>query len=436
MVRRSIEKIENVQTKEFFAAREAALVELASQSGVKNLRSLSWALFNAVRFVELLLSDADIPSAHVERTMKVVAATTLWYRNESIDDQVLGAIPRLRFRLAARTVSGNEAEPLEPKEEAAKRFMDTFPDLNLGAPPVGYEFIASFERSGVIDSDAVLAWVTEQFGYGENHKEPAWRQLWHAYDRPRENTATAFKLLAADLEERKYTKRGEILHAAGLAVKYAALGTTLLTNGRDVVEYFQSYIDDVFSAGTLEGVDLDASLFARFEAFGSLGFASEDTQAFGEIRAYLNGKQQLRAGVANRAEAEQIIQEAEAGDLEGLYRLVRQDNLNLAAKPVLAGFDIERLVELFSRDMPELDAGARLLAYRYGSAHYPSSELAEELPWARHLYTALMVAVETWNEPHRSVGVQHLSGLVRHYDSERPAEFRIAADLPISTKTD
>jgi|GEM_PF-3584004 len=394
VIRGAVNDLANGPAKKFMSERISELFETAQISTVKDLRNLSWAIHNTAAFINCLAADPDIPEKHTASTMHLVLASTLWMRSDLIDAEAIEQLPGLTTTLAVHSFKDN---PLEAHLEKAKKFADTFLSIPVDVPPVSYEFIQEFENSGVIDQEQVIFWVKSQFGFGSDYTEPTWRKIWYSYERPITETDAAIVTLKKELQERRYTKHGQILHAAGLAIQQQNLKDGRLTNDEDVVTFFKSYIDELADSRRLEMHD--SSHLSHFQSYEGLGFAARETGEFREISNYMLTKSEEITKFELRAKAEAIIEEAEAGDLEALFKFVRLDNAQLSTKPVLIDIPANRIATLITRDAPNLDVGAKLLAYRYQAARC-GDLLSQELPWARDVYTAAMEKLRDWEEPY------------------------------------
>ncbi|MGO7586929.1 P-loop NTPase fold protein [Rhizobium ruizarguesonis] len=423
VVRRSVSEVHDGLTKAFMSDRMDALIDLASRSEVDNLRNLSWAIVNGARFVRSLLSDPEIPHNHVTRTMLVVVATTLWYRSKKLTKEALGRVPSLSMTLMVRSMGRHgEQPPEDPEATAAKLFSETFADLAVESPPVEYQRIVDFEASGILNDVDFTTWTKSQFGFGEGRSEPSWRRLWHSYERPMADTEKAAEELKKELAQRAYKKRGQILHSAGLAIKHGKAGDTRLTNGEDVVPFFKAYIDKLVADGSLEANKIDP-LPLEYDSAGGLGFSSKDTPEFAEIYRYLTERQAEIEQIELEKRAEEIVKEAEAGDLEALHKL-NLINDELSRNPVLLNIDVVRMANLIASDVPSLNVGSRLLAYRYHHGRH-GEPLMTEIPWARKVYVSVLHKIEEWPEPHRSMSTELLKGLIRHYEHGHHPEDQI-----------
>ncbi|TAY31730.1 hypothetical protein ELH93_03405 [Rhizobium leguminosarum] len=413
VIRTSVSMVEDQATKAFMTERLDALVHLARRSDVANLRNLSWAIVNGARFVRALLSDPDISKDHVARTMLVVVATTLWYRSGKLDKAALNRLPNLSTTLMVRSIGRRDERDVEdPETTAAKLFSETFAELAVDSPPLDYQLIVDFEGSGILTDTDFVAWTKSQFGFGQGHSEPSWRRLWHSHERPMAETDAAIEELRDELTRGDHTKRGPILHAAGLAIKLRKAGDTRLTGNQEIVSFFMSYIDGLVEQGKLGRKKIDP-LPLEYDGSGGLGFNSKETPEFAEIVNYLAERQAEVLQIDRNERADEIVREAEAGDLEALHKLNRMDD-ELSRNPVLVDIAVERMATLIAKDVPSLNIGTKLLAYRYHDARH-GDPLLTEMSWARQVYEAVLRKMADWPEHHRFMATENLQGLIRHY---------------------
>jgi hypothetical protein len=420
VIRSSVRDLPNGPSKTLMTDKIVDLLEIARISKVENLRNLSWAMHNAAAFVDCLITDSDIPESHVEWTMGVVLATTLWMRSGLLDAKTLGRLPGLSTAPVARSIGGgNQSDPLKK----AKDFSETFASLSVDAPPIDYGFIKVFEDSGVLDHASANLWIKSQFGFGKKYTEASWRKLWHSHERPIAETEQAIAELRDELVQRVYTEHGTILHAAGLAIRQSTADDRRLTENEDVVTFFKRYIDELADNNRLEKSKFD-DFPAVFDSYGSLGLSSSETPEFQEILGYIRSKSQEAAASDLQIRAESVLSEAESGNLEALFKLVHTDDYELSTKPILMNIPVDRLAALMAQDVPALNAGSKLLAYRYHRAR-DGDPLLQEIQWARGVYAAAVEKLNQWKEPHRTMALQFLKGLIRQYERDRQSDDKI-----------
>jgi len=419
-----IEKLPETPTKKLMVANTELLLRVAQASEVENLRNLSWGMHNATTFIDCLLADADIPLQHATQTMAVVLATTLWLRSDMLNMEALKRLPNLSMTLAAleisrRTTDGPEDAPLN----MAKSFSETFSWLQVDTPPIDYEFVNSFEKSGVLAHHEVNSWIKSQFGFGKDGKEPSWRRLWHSHERPIAETEEAVKDLADELGDYRHTESGPILHAAGLAIRHWLADDPRITCGEDVVQFFKRYIDHLATQDLLSTEIVDGLRYG-YDSAGGLGFSSIESAEFQEIFNHLVSRVLEVKEKAVRARVGEIFQEAEAGSPEALYVLINNSEGDIARTPVLLNVPAERLAALMAQDVPALRVGTKLLAYRYHDSRV-DDPLLQEIPWARDVVSSVDSRLNDWPEPHRSLALQSMKGLIRHYEGGRQPDDRI-----------
>lgn len=418
VIRVSIDRLPNGEAKTLLRENVERLLHIARISKVENLRNLNWAIHNAAAFAECLANDPDIPKAHIVRTILVVAATTLWLRSELIDLGTLKNLRRITLAQAVRAVNKpSDNEPVDPKVEKAKEFSTTFASISVEKPPVSYDFVRSFEETGVLDNAEVILWTKSQFGFGETHREASWRRLWHSSERKIIETEQALAELRKELIDRKYTANGSILHAAGLAIRQNLMGDQTLTNGEDVVSFFKRYIDDLAEDGRLESSNFNR-IYGVPDSDSGLGYISRETSEFREIVDYIKEVSGRLSDRKLEARVDAILRDAESGHPEALFQLIQSHDSELSARPVLLHVPVDRLVKFMAQDMPALSAGARLLAYRYHKVR-AGDALFAEIDWARNVYTAISVKLDEWKEPFRSMALHSLRDVIQYYEGDK-----------------
>jgi hypothetical protein len=212
-----------------------------------------------------------------------------------------------------------------------------------------------------------------------------------------------------------------------LALRHWAVNDRRLTENEDVVAFFKRYIDEVADQRLLERSEPD-HLPSTLDGYGGLGFSSHDTDEFQQIFQYIRTRSKEIAAAELRARAEIVLDEAEAGDLDAMFKLVRNDEYELSTNPVLKDIPVNRVAELMARDVPALNAGSKMLAYRYHRARN-GDPLLQEIPWARGVYAAVVEKLYQWEEPHRAMALKSMTGLIRHYEQgKQPDDMIIPSD--------
>lgn len=204
-----------------------------------------------------------------------------------------------------------------------------------------------------------------------------------------------------------------------------------LTDNEDVVAFFKRYIDELADQRLLERSESD-HFPSTLDSYGGLGFSSHDTDEFQQILQHIRTREIAAAEL--RARAEIVLDEAEAGDLDALFKLVRNDEYELSTNPVLIDIPADRVAELMARDVLALNAGSKMLAYRYHRARN-GDPLLEEILWARGVYAAVVEKLDQWEEPHRTMALKLMTGLIRHYEQgKQPDDMIIPPEEAVETE--
>lgn len=83
-----------------------------------------------------------------------------------------------------------------------------------------------------------------------------------------------------------------------------------------------------------------------------------------------------------------------------------------------------RLATLMAQDVPGLNVGAKLLAYRYHEVREGSS-LFQEIQWARDVYAAVVEKLCQWEEPYRSMSLNYLKNTISYYERDKQPDDKI-----------
>jgi hypothetical protein len=418
----AITRIGNESVKSFFADRLEKISYIAGISGVKNLRSLLWAIDCSSQFVSCLIADEDIPAAYTERAMLMVIASSLWLRSGRIAPNTLEKVTQVSHERLIRRIRSKDSEPRD-FDKAAEAFFDTFVSLDPGAPPVEYSRIVNFEQSSLLKIEEMLRWVKSQNGFGEAYSEPSWRILWHAHNRSIKDIKSAISGFENDFESRRFSSMGEILHCAGVAIKLRISPRKEGYSSEELVGRFKIYIDDLVSQNRLDPLTINGSINIPDE-FGGMGFAARETEEFKEVCKYLFEAASKTAMDRSKGDVERIISEAEGGNLDALKELLGDTSPNLSQNSVMIYIDAERFSRLMLVDQPNISAGAEFLAFRYFNMR-DQSPLCDEIPWAREVYRRVIDGLQTWDEPFATLARSRLDGAIHHYEKDRAPALRI-----------
>lgn len=418
----SLKDLSSSTTTDIALKIESELASVARYSTVQNLRSLKWAIHNAIALGDALSKDPAIPRSHIAEAIKIVFASTLWLRSGLIKSAALHRVPGAEQEIALRSLSKNATDPVDPSLQEAQEFAKNFANLSTQNPAIKYEFITALEESGTFEAANLIEWVKSQFGFGTEHREPAWRRLWYAYERPISETEAAIKEVAIELETFQHTEPGEILHIAGLSLRHERVSDLRLTNSVPSKHFFIQYIDNLLVQDRLPPIP-EKSYHDYYDSHQGLGFTERHSPEFKEIADYLYDRCNAAFKRSLKGRAARILREANAGNPNALMDFI-QLNTDLGTNPILSEFSPEEFAEVATLDFPQLRFGARVLAYRYHQKHR-SDPILSEIPWARQALAAIHRRVSKWEHPYDELGAKFLDGIIRHYEQGRDADLCI-----------
>ena len=244
-------------------------VEMASlynQSGLRNLRILQQTMWDIERVVAVLNERHLTNRAGMTALLRLFTALSFEVKAGRL------TAPDLRDRIRGITVG-----VLDDKKSPTplRTADDRYPGIHLYDDLLNDEVLHDLLIAGVVDGPAVLASVdcSGHFAAGE---EPAWRTVWHAYDRPEDEVLAAIATMDRQFADHAFTVGGEIMHVVGLQLHLADIGVTRLSRG-ETVERAKRYIDDLRHLGTIELAPEPGRDGMRYGGYGGLGMTQADS---------------------------------------------------------------------------------------------------------------------------------------------------------------
>lgn len=412
LVRTVIEKLKSGFARDALAKVEERIVQVAHASNENNLRNLSWSILNAWTVLDALSDEDYIPSTEIAEIALITIASTLSIRNRSITASQLKALPNL---FLDQVISRRSSEKSSKSIKARASFVERFKTLKLDPPKIDYQQIIHLEQHAVIDKPKLLGWMRSTF----NVSEPSWKKIWYAHQRPMTETEQAIAELRRELNERQWVDAGVILQIIGLALRFAnGDGSSPITDGQNVEQYFKAYIDELHLADRLRN-GLNAPSPSKMRDHEQLGFQNGTDEAFERLAQRLTEKLNASYEAEQLNLLEQMFQRTESGDINALEVLWRSHPSTAYASSRLQSFDPDRIARIFLKDMNFLDAGAKALSYRYNGMR-EMDPIFEELDWARSVFNAVKAGLEKWPSHFQSIARDTFDGQIIHNERERP----------------
>ena len=180
--------------------------------------------------------------------------------------------------------------------------------------------------------------------------EPAWRTVWHAYDRTEDEFNAALAEMERAFAAREFVIIGEILHVLGLRLWLSGIGVLKKTRA-EVVEEGKRYIGDLYSDQRLEPAsphDRDSNLI--FGGYAGLGIHENETSEYRELFDYLHERRQAAELDRHPTIAKELLKDM-AEDPDQFFRrvnLINDESNDFYDIPILAAIDPNCFVIRFS----------------------------------------------------------------------------------------
>lgn len=390
-----VSKLKITEVCQTIQREEAALLRMFVASGKPNFRSLRAVLFDYQR----LVSAADHRLKEAPRAMGalllLMIAVGVEYRSGELSIADVTGLRDAMWRRYFPKTGGDV--PLDIAK--ANRLADTYPDVRWNDWIVPPALLAALLETGLVDVAALNEHLAKHpivVGYDA---VPAWRLLWEWYELPRSQYALARTQFLDDLNARRLTHPGVILHAAGVVIDIAEFGDPLLGPKAEAVDYLKAYVEELRAAGALEAVR------AVFEGWGggyaSLGYKSCKTPEFQEIKAAVRAATFGAFAERMRLDAPALLDRLTQGPASfAALHEYGVENGNYADAPILHHLDVDAFANIAVNDWKVNGELLAALALRY-EGDCRRGELADEHAWLDALHGKLLAVVAEAEPPHK-----------------------------------
>lgn len=227
--------------------------------------------------------------------------------------------------------------------------------------------------------------------YFQAQNQSNWVKLWYGTDLTDTEFDSVLLQVESEWDSRAYKQLEEVVHVAGLFVRYAKHGIYRRTV-EDVIDVAKTYINQLVSDGSIPIIqpNMRSRSFKR-ESYAGLGFASLDDPKFCELFDYIDGKLTEAFNSSLPVRAKELLNLI-GTETELFYRRITlnndQDNLYYKT-PILHLISMDDFVERLlstTQEQRKIVAYALSERYRIGDFH---SELMCELDWLKDMAVRL-----------------------------------------------
>lgn len=384
-----IQEIDDRATKKLFESRSSEIRSLYNGSTLNNLRILQQTMWDFERVYRSLPEKYQQNSEAVLVLLRLFFALSIELKAGRIGPADLTS----RFsQIFGRLVKRDAGESASPIADANSRYLE----VELNDSILSDEVLVDILVRGIVRIQAVIDCLDQSRYFLSKASEPAWRAVWHAYERDDGDTAEAVQKLEEQFSDRRITVIGEVLHVFGLRLWLASMNVLNKTRAGIVVEC-KEYVDDLYALKKLEPLPIGDSFDeTRFDGFGGLGIHESETPEYKELFDHLRAGRQRATDALLPEKGEKLLAEM-VSDVELFYRRINLTNSKENTYyrfPILASIDPKNFVNSLLTIPPDhQNMVMRALKVRYDHGIL-DRDLSAEREWLTKVRDALESVAE------------------------------------------
>lgn len=385
------------------------LLATFSASGRPNFRSLRAALLDFDRIVSLVDPRLKASDEAMAQLLLSMVALGVEFRSNALDDH---ALRNLQIDMRRRLNLGSSAKADAAVESKASSLRDRYEHVAFDDPIILPAHLADLFTSGTVNVDAVNQHIARHPKVVGPAEVPAWRFMWSWHDYPASIYHDARARFLDDLTHRKMTHPGQILHAAGSAIRLKKYGDDLL-GGRTAKAYFTDYLADIENAGTLEPAPEIFDHFGR--SYAGLVYNEHDTSTFAPVKQLVEAASQRSMERKLKADAPELLKRLQSNshDASVLFEWGLEKG-NYGGFAILHYISISDFADLALVDGKPNDAVLGALSERH--KRRTDAALAPEVPWLENLRRELTLRVGKLAPPYKAFAKAQLDYLFTDID--------------------
>jgi hypothetical protein len=383
-----VSNIDHEGARAFFRDSAADIETIYTQSALNNLRILQQTMWDFERLYAALSPEHRINKEATTTLLRLLFVLSFELKAARITEEDLGTGRGMSARMVARF------EKDKPKTSIVLA-GDRYPMVDIDDSIVSNEFLVDYLVRGIVDTDAIRKELNASRFFIKVADEQPWRTVWNWYERSDAELETALAKMKEQVDERAFTKSGEILHVLSLGLFLSDRGFSGLSRAEVVVQGKQ-YIDGVYAAKTLERPPPDDISEIRFQGWGGLGFTENQSPEFRELYDHLTAAMQRSVEDTYPDVAAGLMVEMRT-DVDSFYRRVslsHADASRYVRAPVLAKLAVQDFVDEFLALHPSEQRVVMVaLKGRYEHGRL-GRELSDEKAWIISVHEALVKRLE------------------------------------------
>jgi KAP family P-loop domain len=367
-----ISMIDDPSAKLICERNAANIRSVYSQSGLNNLRILQQTMWDFERFCRALTQKQRENADAMEAFLRLLFALSFEIKSGRIGSDDL----RSRVGRVASALIKDEKENASQFAAARHRY----PDIDLADSMLPDALLSGLLVKGIVDEKELQTSMDRSRYFVNVANEPAWRTVWHWYERTDAEITKAYLEMERQFAAREILNGGELAHVMGLRLFLADRGVLGKTRAL-IVEECERYIDDQLAAGRLGDPSQLTEL--RFSGYGGLGIQQSDTHEYKRLFIYLTGKAQHALERTYPEKAAALLAEMKENPRLFFTRIcaTNSDENLYYRTPILPFIDPDKFVDTVLDQHPA-DQRTILMAFkgRYESGEL-NGDLASEKDW-------------------------------------------------------
>jgi len=384
-----IASIKDRGAKEFVASKPSVIAEIYHQSELNNLRVLQQTIWDFERLYVLLDDKHKANDGAMTALLGLLFALSFEVKAGRLSSEDIRERQTNLLTAFMRRDEDGEAPQIV---EVDKRY----PTIRLDTDLLSDQTLVNVICKGIVDQTRIRTELDESSYFVTVEQEPAWRTVWHSYERTEDEVNRALAEMQRAYAAREYTVTGEVLHVFGLRLWLSKIGA-IPENREQVLADGRAYVDHLYACGVLEPVDPHGGyLDMAFDGYGGLGIHEAESVEYRQLRDYLNEKRRTTEADRRPAIAEELLVNMRDDPSLFLRRvcLTNHEDNKFYDIPVLASLNPARFVAVFLGLHPRGQRNAMIALkarYEHGRVNH---DLLDERPWAIEVRNQLQAASE------------------------------------------
>lgn len=387
------------------ATNASIISEIYHQSELDNLRILQQTIWDFERLYAVLDERHRSHDTALAALLGLLFAISFEVKAGRLS---AGDIRDRQASLFSAFVPREEGDPVPEILAAEKRY----PAVQFDTTVLSNDTLIDLIVKGIVDQERIGNELDQSSYFVTVAQEPAWRTVWHSYERTEEEFDRALAEMERAFVAHEYTSHGEVLHVFGLRLFLSRI-EGIADNTEQVTTDCLAYVDYLYKHGLLKPLGRhEDNLDIEFGAYDGLGFHDARSAEHNQLSDYLNEKRHAVDIDRRPAIAQELLTNMQEDSVLFLRRvsLTNHEDNEFCDVPILASLKPAKFVDAFLGLHPRDQRSAMLaLKSRYKHGRI-DQDLHDEKSWALEVRSRVKAASEDMS----AVSKDRLQKLLMH----------------------